>query len=881
MTTPTPSPHSDNVNFKIISLNARGLRYKKKRRSLFHQFRRNKYDIICIQESHMTRKDIKTISKEWGAAFHIAAGSHNSKGLLTLFGKHFTEPLISVVKESERCLISKIVFPESEYFIVNVYAPCVPADKPIFFNDIAVYVADLQLNEDDNLIVLGDFNTVLSNELDIISGNYHNTAIIDIFKNFVNSFLLVDIWREYHGSIKEYTWSKKDPFIARRLDFILVSERLVPFSKDPCILQLGFSDHKAVFLNVDTSSFKRGPSKYKFNTSLLHEKALVDKINVEIDRIKQIDMDPHLKWEYIKASIRDIGCRFGRHLAKQKRLNKVLYERQLNELDNHIARFPNDSEAIRFQYELKQKLEIMVINEAEGARIRSGQKWAQEGEKCTKFFLNLEKQRANINTIFCLNDTAGNALSNPHDILQFIKSHYEELYTRNNSNQSASGSNFSSNDEGIVFLEECDHLVLEKELSEGELLNALKSSNNKSAPGLDGLPGEIYKFFWNSLKGPLLDCFKYSFQSGHLCSSQKAGVICLHHKGKGLSRELIGNWRPISLTNFDYKLLAKTLAIRLNSCIFKCVEEDQYAFIKGRQIGCLLREIDDILTLGKTKFPGSMILSLDYAKAFDTLSLSAIMKALSFFGFGDGFMKWVEVLLNDRMSCVRNGGYLSDFFNMNRGVRQGCPISPLLFILTLELLARDIRKSQSIKGIQFDDSGRATKIKMYADDATLFLRDFIDFREVLSKIKLFSAFSGLCLNKQKSAAMMIGDINFENQIKYGIKFCNRIKILGIIFSNECSASEILENYEQKIDQLERLCSMWGKRFLTVIGRITVLKSFGISLFIYLMQSIGLSEVLLKKINLIMFRFIWNPKAKKDHKVTEKVKRLIISLNKNA
>ena len=140
------------------------------------------------------------------------------------------------------------------------------------------------------------------------------------------------------------------------------------------------------------------------------------------------------------------------------------------------------------------------------------------------------------------------------------------------------------------------------------MLVALKKSNNNSSPGYDGLPCEVYNFFWNQLKSPLLDCYKHSFEKGYLCSSQSQGIICLHHKGKGLSREHLNHWRPISLTNFDYKLLAKTMAIRLNTCINKVVHEDQFAFIKGRQVGDLLREIDDILTYGKLKFPDSMIL---------------------------------------------------------------------------------------------------------------------------------------------------------------------------------------------------------------------------------------------------------------------------------
>ena len=158
----------------------------------------------------------------------------------------------------------------------------------------------------------------------------------------------------------------------------------------------------------------------------------------------------------------------------------------------------------------------------------------------------------------------------------------------------------------------------------------------------------------------------------------------------------------------------------MNSCIFKCVENDQYAFIKGRQASDLLREIDDFMTYGKTHFPDSFIVSLDYAKAFDSLSITAIKKMLNYFGFTGVFRRWIDIILKDRTSCITNGGYTSDPFFMEQGIRQGCPISPLLFIMTIELLARDIRRKNNIKGITVNTQGQATKIKMYADDATLF-----------------------------------------------------------------------------------------------------------------------------------------------------------------
>ncbi len=418
---------------------------------------------------------------------------------------------------------------------------------------------------------------------------------------------------------------------------------------------------------------------------------------------------------------------------------------------------------------------------------------------------------------------------------------------------------------------------LNLEISENELLRALKTLKNGSSPGIDGIPGEVYKFFWLDIKDLLLNCYIFSLREGVLCTSQRQGLICLLHKGKGLDREILSNWRPISLTNSDYKLIAKVLALRLAYVLDECVSQDQHAFIKGRNISNMIREIDDIIEFGKKEKMNNIILSLDYAKAFDTISTEAIIKALRYFDLGDCFINWVKILLNERESCVRNGGYISNFFRMERGVRQGCPLSPLLFIVTVELLARSIRFDVNIKGIQFKGVPFPIKIKQYADDTTLFLRDIVDFREVLSKIKSFTEFSGLDLNKSKSFAMFVcKPENTSLGKRNGIRFINRIKILGITFSNEDKVTSIAENVDPKIDKLRRLCSLWSKRHLSIIGKITILKSFGLSLFVHIMQSIGICEQKLKEIQTICFRFIWK-RDFNDKRAYERVKRKIVCL----
>ena len=863
---------------KIATLNVRGFRNKKKRKVLLHRFKREKYDVICIQDTHLTASDEYLIKKEWHGDFHFSKGTNKQNGLLTLFNKNTVSNIDELLLSSDRILISQITVEELTLFIINIYGPCNLQEKKKFLETLNNEVTSIYKKfTSDNIIVCGDFNIVINNDLDIISGNPHHSSIVTNFKNRIDSLQLNDSWRLLNGNRKQFSWSSNSPFTARRLDYIFVTDSLFSFCTSSNILNLGFSDHNAVILDLNFSTFKRGTSCYKFNVKLLSRADFVNEAKKEIKRINETELEPVLKWEYIKSSIKSLGKTFGKAYAAQRKDKIFKITEDIKSIEQKLVASPSNEDLLKRFGQLKTELEVFALAESEGARIRAGQKWAEDGEKSTKFFLNLEKQRSNSNTIFRLKSKDSNHVySDCTDILNELETFYSNLYKNNLQNENVEDElGFFKKCEN-KYLDEYDVDYLDGVISENEVLDALKRSSNGSAPGLDGLPAEVYKFFWNDIRLPLMKCFYEVLREGQLSNSQRLGVICLHFKGKGLDREKITNWRPISLTNFDYKLLAKTFATRLGTCIEKCIDIDQYAFIKGRNISDMIREIDDTIEYSKLMNSKSIILSIDYAKAFDTLSLTAIIKSLKYYGFGEVFINNIKTLLKNRESCVRNGGHMSNKFQMERGVRQGCPISPLLFILTSELLAKHIRKDNNIKGIPIPGKNYPIKIKMYADDTTFFLRDNIDYREVLSKIKSFSQCTGLNLNKNKSFAMVMSDISFKNTIKFGIKFVNKINILGIYFSNECRSDEILETVDKKITQLIKVCAMWSKRNIGIIGKITLLKTFGLSLFNYIMQSIGISEKKLKEINSIMFSFIW--KNDNNKKSIEKVKREVLCMD---
>ena len=156
---------------------------------------------------------------------------------------------------------------------------------------------------------------------------------------------------------------------------------------------------------------------------------------------------------------------------------------------------------------------------------------------------------------------------------------------------------------------------------------------------------------------------------------------------------------------------------------------DQTGYVAGRYIGTNLVTIEDMISYTDTTGEAGFLLALDFQKAFDFVSWSSIAEALKLYGFGDMYIRWVQTVYHDSETCVSNNGFTSVWFNPKRGTRQGCCLSPFLFILWVELLAIAITAEEGIRGVHFGP--KEIKVTMLADDITLFLKDLQSLNLVL------------------------------------------------------------------------------------------------------------------------------------------------------
>ena len=250
--------------------------------------------------------------------------------------------------------------------------------------------------------------------------------------------------------------------------------------------------------------------------------------------------------------------------------------------------------------------------------MRSRSKWIEQGEQSTSYFLGLEKARHASNCITCLEDETGTKHHSDDAILNVARSFYEKLYQSNASASDDIDTYFNSLTAENVLSDE-DSLHCEGLVSLNECTIAVKKMKGNKSPGLDGISIEFYQLFWPLLGNLLVEVFNESHEDGKLPQrkSQRKSVISLIHKKD--RADDVKNYRPISLTNVDYRILAFTLSERLHKVLNNIICSDQCAYVRGRYMGTNIRLVNDVIDFFDMTDKNGILFMLDFTKAFDSL----------------------------------------------------------------------------------------------------------------------------------------------------------------------------------------------------------------------------------------------------------------------
>jgi hypothetical protein len=613
------------------------------------------------------------------------------------------------------------------------------------------------------------------------------------------------------------------------------------------------------FANADWVT--KGVGFWKLNTTLLGEEFY--KNNIESCWQHWINRKASYKstlqwWEDVKLDLKYVSRKYAIRKAQEIRKRKKTLHRSLMKINAKV----NNGEDNYYELLVKIKSKIRDIEqyEFEGAKIRARAQMHAEGEKPTRYFCALEKARA-IDKVMCsLNMPDGSTVFTNNEMSTIVCNYYESLYKSEGIDEDAKLDLLANIDKKVsdTGSEFCDQpLTLE------DLTKSLKGMKLEKSPGCDGLPVEFYQTFWH-LVGPIMEELGTEiFEKGHLPPTMARAYVRLIYKGN--DRRLIQNYRPISLLCVDYKIISRALTLKLGSVLGEIIGTEQTCAVPRRTILTNTMVIRDLIQLVEKDSIPSAVIALDNEKAFDRVEWDFLFNSLQSFGLGSNFIKWVKILYTDIKSSYLVNNQLSREIVLERGVRQGCSLSPLLFVIVMESLGIALRQNNNFQGICIRGIERPLKLSQYADDTTVFTSSNNDFAILNHVLEKFQNASGLKINKGKSKGLFLGPWKERNDQPLEINWSNdTIKILGIYFGRKPNT---IQNWNERVSKLKRILANWKRRRLSIFGRVFVVNNLALSGLWYTASVVHMPKHVEKEVNELILSFIWE---EKNHLVSHRV-----------
>ena len=331
--------------------------------------------------------------------------------------------------------------------------------------------------------------------------------------------------------------------------------------------------------------------------------------------------------------------------------------------------------------------------------------------------------------------------------------------------------------------------------------------------------------------------------------TKNTSVIKIIYKKNG-EIYLLTNYRPISLINVDIKIITKALANRLKYILPSIIHVTQTA-IYGRKIEQTIHMIRDLIELANQEDQQAAFIFLDQEKAFDRVNHDFLYKTMEAFGIGQEFIHWVKTIYSNATSVLNINGFLSTQIPLKRGVRQGCPLSALLYVLIIEVLAIQLRLNPNIVG--FTIEGEKIISAHYLDDATIVIKQNRCFKEVIKEIREYEEATGAKVNYNKTKGLWTGTWKGRRVSPMNIEWTSKnVENLGVFFGNDKPGEA---TYNKITPSLVKRLNYWKQFKLTQIGKARVIEIFLASKLIYAIKFYPIPLNIQKKMQQAIFQYI--------------------------
>ena len=812
------------ANTKIVQWNCNGLRAAAESSTKKLQFFDKEYPnanftiAVFLETHHREEDDFPEQLNEYQVTHHLihapAPPDHPFRGIIVLVSKAF-DIMQWKVKIPGRLLNINIKGKEEgkEFNLSAFYGP---VQRDIKSAEVEGLIQNFfQLHEKhENNIILGDFNFI-DNNYDKTKGlDGHDKMICRYWNDFKSKRKVSDPYREQYPSTKIFSYHNNNG--KSRGDRVYISDNFVfNVSNMKYTYYPQANTHKLLSFEIESGQ-EKGPGYWKMNTSLLTDNNYIKLITDTITNFESfVCDDPSEWWDILHLKIRSLTVDFSR---RKHFLENHVKREWINELTYFEALDIKSLSSLQLERlkTIQERIKLLEEQETEGHRIRTRYLPKYEhSDPNVSFYAKLEKRTIQKNVIMCLKDENGCEVNKSNDLMNVVSKFYTNLYSATKTCKKTQKSLLKNITRTFSSVQKD---FLDAPITHEELEKAVSSLNDEKSPGLTGFPAEFYKRFWPLLKTRYLQFINYAF-SNAFPLSLNTSVTTLIYKDKGTLTD-IANYRPISLINTDIKILSKTLTNRLKPMLASVLHKSQSA-VSSRQIDHTLHMIRDLIDMANQEDLEAAFIFLDQEKAFDRVDHEFLYQTMKAFGIGENFITWVKQLYHNPITRVKVNGFLTDPIGLARGVRQGDPLSFLLYLFNIELLGLQLRQNKNIVG--FKVGGEKIISLHYADDTTICITQNRCFKEVIKDIFIFEQATGAKVNYGKTKGLWTGSWKTRDDSPLGIKWTSsNIFHLGVFVGNDDPA---VKTFEQICPKIHKGLDYWKPFKFSVLSKARIIETF--------------------------------------------------------
>jgi hypothetical protein len=647
---------------------------------------------------------------------------------------------------------------------------------------------------------------------------------------------------------RKFTWanSRQVPTY-EKLDRVLVStdwEQKFPLATVEALTR-EISDHTPLLLDTGDKIKKKNNKPFKFELGWLLKDGFFELVS-DVWLKEKRGVTPLQKWQNKIRRLRQFLRGWGENIAGA-------YKKEKQEWDKLAETQLLSQQEWDLKQCVKERLAQLLREEELSWFQRAKTTKILKGDNNTRYFQMVANGKRRKTRIFRLEQEEG-VIEGEEQLGNYISDYYKGLFGKPERN------NFSLDEsmtDDIPQVTAAENEALVADFTEKEVRDAIFLMKHNKAPGPDGFPAEFYQVFWSLIKDDLLAMFR-DFHSGNLpLFSLNFGIITLLPKAQEVKK--IEQYRPICMLNVSFKVFTKVIANRLLGVARKVIRPSQSAFLPGSNIleGAVVLH-ETLHELRKKRLKG-VILKLDFEKAYDKVNWSFLQQVLRMKGFCGKWCHWIEKIVTGGSVSVKVNDDVGHFFQTKKGLRQGDPLSPVLFNLVADMLAVLIERSKSqdqFNGLVPHLVEDGLSILQYADDTILFLEDDLEKAKNLKLVlSAFEKLSGLKINFHKSELFCFGETKDLLPDYVELFGCKEgvmpFRYLGIPM---CTRKLSNKDWSVVEERFQKKLSSWKGKLLSSGGRLVLINSVLSSLPMFMMSFFRVPKGVLKKLDYYRSRF---------------------------